>query len=918
MGPAGAACDVPLFSAAELQYEPQRIMHCVQAPSPADAQLAAQTRADLALRSRMAAVNGSRVPVDAVRGLVREAEAMNGESLAHLQHAESSLRLALLAALPDSDQAVDDDDVSVLARRLVDTMSARAGDARSGTPEHDKNTGAAHASRAKPVPPPHPLQIARTCTLWLSRAEEAIQRADSAGDQATELDALRTLAALGQQVSEDTVAHPMMARTAAAVVGERDGLYARLRSKYVDALRRALREVSWPPPELQNPDHVIPGEHPAFQLDVPPVRHAWTEVCELQLCAADAGICARPSCVHVLPSLSESPSSGSEPQPGSDEYVPLLAVQTLLEPILRRFRFHFDGQRSTNRLDKPEWFLSHMLALLQRNAPLFVPAPDPWTSGADIVELSRRRPVAAGDTASARQRHITVDAPAELLHNVLYPLRRKIFASVERLVAQPALLAHTIFQCLTFDADLRVVYIPAVLVADGRGAVRLADVVLGNVRWFRAWLDGEREFAESRFEKLMDAAGAWSLVHAETLTDEVDVSDDDVAVAVDAASATTTRCAATLVSILAGVTERYQPLESLEQRCAFVIKVQKPLLHQFHMRLARHLDAFENLSGAFSRAFPGEMAVLSSATGTERVRGTHGLSRVAKALLAAAFCQQQLEDWNESSFFLSMAQQVAALDPSSALYRLMSPAHDTGDIDSATLLATFKRGLQRSAAATGSATASFRPLSRTPRASDAAPLPAAARSDDVDMDAPGIWSDCRDKFAEIATRASGALERLVVAEVEAQLKPYVMRRWDQEDVLTDAGDVADADARPSATLPNPELLPALAKLSSLLSHLVQLLPANLLLPIYRRIASTLSSEVVARVIMPNARITQQFSAAQARQFRVDVEHGWLHVVQELSDLPIIAARRARNFPTGLGSNPASPWRLLVDASKQLS
>jgi hypothetical protein len=39
----------------------------------------------------------------------------------------------------------------------------------------------------------------------------------------------------------------------------------------------------------------------------------------------------------------------------------ILAMQVLLDPILVRFEYHFYGKRPTNRIDRPEWHLTHML-----------------------------------------------------------------------------------------------------------------------------------------------------------------------------------------------------------------------------------------------------------------------------------------------------------------------------------------------------------------------------------------------------------------------------------------------------------------------------------------------------------------------------------------------------------------------------
>lgn len=43
-------------------------------------------------------------------------------------------------------------------------------------------------------------------------------------------------------------------------------------------------------------------------------------------------------------------------------------MNCLLEPIIRRFRYHFERPESkTNRLAKPEWYLSHILTQTQEH-----------------------------------------------------------------------------------------------------------------------------------------------------------------------------------------------------------------------------------------------------------------------------------------------------------------------------------------------------------------------------------------------------------------------------------------------------------------------------------------------------------------------------------------------------------------------
>ena len=40
------------------------------------------------------------------------------------------------------------------------------------------------------------------------------------------------------------------------------------------------------------------------------------------------------------------------------------------QPLLKRFRYHFEGRRETNRRDKPEWVFAHCVAQMRSHAPL--------------------------------------------------------------------------------------------------------------------------------------------------------------------------------------------------------------------------------------------------------------------------------------------------------------------------------------------------------------------------------------------------------------------------------------------------------------------------------------------------------------------------------------------------------------------
>ena len=842
-GGGGVDDAVPTYTPADLEQDASRMLEYIQPPLPAETKRMASTDADLRLMSVLL----PDVAADRVAALVRTAEAENEQAMMQLQDAENKLRECINEAFILQGEPTDDnDDVSLSLERLATLANTKTA-ALSRSSSSKNETQQQHSTELAE------LYAARACTQLLADAEEAMALAHTSSHTQQQLVALVRLATLVEDAQHrGPSASPMLSRTIAILTDRRDELNERLRISCTDALRSAMRAAAWPPVAYESPEK-FSSNTPRFQLlGHPALERAWTDLCEWQFTAASVGLTKPPTCIQAPATISGVDRLHAMPAaPGSDAYVPLVAVQVMMEPILLRFRYHFDGARPTNRLDKPEWFLAHVVGLIQVHRHLFEPSPDPWTHGGDVAELTRKRSGAMHD-APLRQRYVAVDAPSELLHTLLHPLRQKIQASMERLVHERALLAHNILQLITFDIDLRDTYAPARLVANGHGAVRLADEILGNEAWFQAWVNSERTFAERRFDTLLQAPGAWTLVQSDTMDDEEELpenaSDDTAEIDAD----TTTRCACSLMNMLAGVTERYRPLQLLPQRCAFIIKVQRPLLDVLHNRLVRHLDAFENMSTAFSRALPGEIASFSAGPGSDLVRGEHGVTRVAKALLSAEYVKKQLQEWSESTFFLSMAHDVAGLDKSSPLFRIMTLKISKDDIDSASLVSVLQRGLQRGA----SAAAHLRPLAPSSQASTKGESPYSYESPDTtSSNVPGIWDYHIRKFDSIATRSAHALERLTVTEVLELLKPYILRRWDRDELGADpdgVDSVSNLDEQAMRQdVPSRELVPALSKLTKMLQLMVQVLPPNLLLPVYRHIASSLSHAIVERILMPS-------------------------------------------------------------------
>ncbi|ORY98398.1 TIP-1 family-domain-containing protein, partial [Absidia repens] len=137
------------------------------------------------------------------------------------------------------------------------------------------------------------------------------------------------------------------------------------------------------------------------------------------------------------------------PEAPNQTIQPLLSapMRLLLEPISLRFKFHFEGSRPTNRLDKPEWYLKHAKNQISAHIPFIMTTIQP------IVE----------DVFGHEQR---VSARDYFIDGLMEDIARKVTRTIPKLIAQPNLLSHTVHELLEFDRSL----------SDDFGFVRYDDI----------------------------------------------------------------------------------------------------------------------------------------------------------------------------------------------------------------------------------------------------------------------------------------------------------------------------------------------------------------------------------------------------------------------------------------------------------
>jgi len=199
----------------------------------------------------------------------------------------------------------------------------------------------------------------------------------------------------------------------------------------------------------------------------------------------------------------------------------LYPLQALVQPVSLRFKYHFDGTRETNRLDKVmssqhstsrDYQFLFLIARVvfytctecRARASIFYGKCHPksnillrvsWCKCLGL--FSAGFPLAGADSVFQ----------AEFTRLLLPLLSRKINRTIPTLLPHPSLLAHTIYQALAFDA---------VLIAEGftisktfAGKRRkfdetkredganewngISELILGTNEWFEIWMEGEKK-----------------------------------------------------------------------------------------------------------------------------------------------------------------------------------------------------------------------------------------------------------------------------------------------------------------------------------------------------------------------------------------------------------------------------------------
>uniref|UniRef100_A0A8C7E6E2 RAD50-interacting protein 1 n=1 Tax=Naja naja TaxID=35670 RepID=A0A8C7E6E2_NAJNA len=220
----------------------------------------------------------------------------------------------------------------------------------------------------------------------------------------------------------------------------------------------------------------------------------------------------------------------------------ILPMQIMLAPLQKRFRYHFTGNRQTNVLTKPEWYLTQVLMWIGNHVSFLEDKVQP------ILDK-------AGTSVNAR---------LEFSRALVMLILEKLDAEIPCMLYDDNLFCHLVDEILLFERELHSVH-------GYLGSLPSCMHILSEEAYFQRWLTVERKFALQKMDSMLSSEAAWVSQYKDiTDVDEMKVPD----------------CAETFMTLLLVITDRYKHLPTAARKLRF-LELQKELADDFRIRLTQ-------------------------------------------------------------------------------------------------------------------------------------------------------------------------------------------------------------------------------------------------------------------------------------------------------------------------------------------
>ncbi|KAF2100011.1 hypothetical protein NA57DRAFT_55943 [Rhizodiscina lignyota] len=378
-------------------------------------------------------------------------------------------------------------------------------------------------------------------------------------------------------------------------------LHDRIRSAFSAQMESVLKKVYWPREDASIP----PGLQQQWNDSV-------SKLLELQMPELEAAEAA----------ADEARNAGAATARGEGPRG-LLPMQVLVHSLELKFRYHFEGDKPTNRLDRPEYFLQFATENILSTYNGFI------TEFVQPILLRKLR-------GRVGMNPVYIDATSAFITAILPMVRTKIFSVIPRVQNQPQLLSHTIHEIMKFDSTIREEWgYDGGYGEDGWKGLVWEVLVLKD--WFPKWLQVEKDFALARYQTIID----------DPFTGELDFD------SLGQGETKPTKAAIRVNDLLETITDRYRDLPSFTQKLRFLIDIQISIFDRFHSRLHGSLEAYLTMTSSLGRTVQG-----ISREEQEKLQGVAGLDRLCRVYGSAEYLERMMRDWSDDVFFLDLYTEL--------------------------------------------------------------------------------------------------------------------------------------------------------------------------------------------------------------------------------------------------------------------
>jgi hypothetical protein len=230
----------------------------------------------------------------------------------------------------------------------------------------------------------------------------------------------------------------------------------------------------------------------------------------------------------------------------------------LLDPLKKRFKYHFMGSRKTNNPLKPEWYLQQVWIWIQRSKSFFDTCITP----------------------AQRSDENSFPGHTNFCSGLLTLTQKKLENDMPLVIEDDMHFSHLIDEVLQFSKEMLAMSDSFPVFVQQPKLLPLN--VLCDTALFSRWIDLERKFAFEKIDDMMLKEGSWSFGFLTSREDDHEANDESCN--------EVSKCVETFVALLQTMTNRYKILGSdhVQLQLKFV-DLQCELLEDMRMRFAQIL-----------------------------------------------------------------------------------------------------------------------------------------------------------------------------------------------------------------------------------------------------------------------------------------------------------------------------------------